>query len=86
MPGAVLGLYPLYKFDLVATLNHTIWFENNNKSIDINQWTLFDVECMSSCNGTTLNISRYGSDYIHLLVLYSTYSFMGTKFALQRIQ
>ena len=55
MPGGVLRQYPGYKFTLLTSLNHCVWFESD---VDFNEWHLFDIQCLSSKGGGTLNMSR----------------------------
>lgn len=55
MPGVILNVYPNYKQSLVTSLNHCVWFNND---VDINQWNLFNLRCLSSTNGVTLNMSK----------------------------
>jgi acyl-CoA thioesterase-2 len=56
MNGIILIQFPHFQFDLLTSIDHSIWMEHH--TVNVNEWHLFDIQCLSSHNGVILSISR----------------------------
>jgi acyl-CoA thioesterase len=68
MNGIILIQFPHFQFDLLTSIDHSIWMEHH--TVNVNEWHLFDIQCLSSHNGVILSISRYKTILLVLTIIY----------------